>query len=411
MKRGKSRRNPTGHSNNKPAPIRDRRIVLVNDGLLRKRAATEFNEAMAKLDKARAELRRFEQEDRPSFGRWMASTFGALLTELRDTTRLINEQDDLIEEVQMEMMWSNHHNPRRAYAAVMNRRKNPDPDDDFEDAAQDEAHHQDGPAGRSRDDCTRDDEGNDPDGSDPFEEMGADIPKQQRRAMFEDFLKSVLGINPKRMDKAEYAKMFAQFDADVFGKGSQANPFQIHEEKPVAGRDETRIKEIYRILVRRLHPDLRADGDAKVAAVWHEVQEAYVTRNLDRLETLLALTEMQGKNGGRASLSQMRGALEELNRSLRAIQRSIREAKRDPAWGFSKAANRTQMEKRIRRELEESLTRQRLVLANLKRTLDQWARPWNPPAKKQPKPKATRTERSKHESNVPRPVQTEFFAF
>jgi hypothetical protein len=45
-------------------------------------------------------------------------------------------------------------------------------------------------------------------------------------------------------------------------------------EKPSASREEARFKEIYRILVRRLHPDLRADGDATVSALWHEVQEA-----------------------------------------------------------------------------------------------------------------------------------------
>ena len=389
-------------------------MIPVNDVPLRKRAATEFNRAMAKLDKARAEWRRFEQEDRPSFGRWMAVTFGALLTELRVNARLINEREDLIEEVEMEMMWNNHHNPRKAYPAVMKRRENPDPEDDFAeaDAAHDGArHHKKGPASRSRDDWnTGDDEGNGPDGFDPFEEMGADIPKAERQAMFDDFLRSVLGINPKQMGKAEYAKMFAQFEADFFAKGRQNDPFEIHdEEKPLAGREEARIKEIYRILVRRLHPDLRADGDATVAAIWHEVQEAYEARNLDRLETLLALTEMQsGTNGGNASLSQMRAALEELNRGLRAIQRSIRGAKRDPAWGFSQTKNRAPVEKRIRREMEESIFQQRWVLANLKRTIDEWSRPWHPPAKKsnkQPKPPVKpRSERPKPESNIPEPV-------
>ena len=38
---------------------------------------------------------------------------------------------------------------------------------------------------------------------------------------------------------------------------------------------DPRIKEIYRRLVRRLHPDLRANGDATVSSLWHEVQEAY----------------------------------------------------------------------------------------------------------------------------------------
>jgi hypothetical protein len=135
-------------------------------------------------------------------------------------------------------------------------------------------------------------------------------------------------------------------------------------------------------LVRRLHPDLQTD-DTKVSTIWHDVQEAYEARNLDRLETLLSLTEVQsGANGGNASLSQMLRALEELSRGVKAIQRSIREAKRDPAWRFCQTENRVLLERRIRREMEDSIAEQQWVLDGLKRTLDDWSRPWNPPAKK-----------------------------
>jgi hypothetical protein len=374
---------------------------------------------MAKLENARAELRRFEQEDRPTFGRWMAATFGALLTELRDNAGLVDEQEGLIQEVELEMMWSNHHNPRRAYAAVMKRRENAGEDDGFDEAntRRDEARSQENGPERGRGEPGEARGGDGEDDFDPFGGMGAEIPEADRRALFDDFLKSALGIHPKQMGKAEYEKMFAEFEGEMFGKGREAGPFEVHdEEKRPAGRDDARIKEIYRILVRRLHPDVRADGDATVSAIWHEVQEAYEGRNLDRLETLLALTEMEsGTNGGRASLSQMKGALAELNRAFRAIQRSLRKAKGDPAWGFSRDPYHGPMEKRVRRELEGSLSEQRWVLAELKRTLDDWSRPWHPPVKKPrkqsrpiEKPKA---ERADHKSDMPRPVQAEFFAF
>jgi curved DNA-binding protein CbpA len=211
--------------------------------------------------------------------------------------------------------------------------------------------------------------------------------------------------------------MFAQFEADVFGKSRQEGRIGMHQEaKPVAGREETRIKEIYRTLVRRLHPDKQADGDTKVSAIWHEVQEAYETRNLNLLETLLALTEIQsGRSGGDASLWQIEGALAEIKRGLRAIQRSIREAKHDPSWGFSQSEKRVPVEKRVRREIEQSIAEQRWVLADLKHTLDDWSRPWHSPAKKskkQPKtPEKSKTEHPQQKSNIPRPVQAELFGF
>jgi hypothetical protein len=390
MNRATSRRNPsTGHTDCKHAPVTDRRIVPVNDAPLRQRAAKQCKRAMAKLEKARADLRRFEQEDRLSFGRWMAATFGALLTELRDNSRLIDEQERLILDVETEMIWSNHRNPRKAYAAVMKRRESPAQYDDIVGG----------------------------DASDPLEDMGAEFSEDEHRTLFEDFVRSVLGIDPDQMEKADYANLFAEFAAEMFAEGAQESPFQAHDRgKPSPVRGEVRVKEIYRILVRRLHPDVRADGDATVSAVWHEVQEAYETRNLDRLETLLALTEMKSDtNGGQATLSQILGALADFNRALRAIQRSLREAKSDPAWGFSRKPHHEQIERQIRCELEGSLFRQRRVLADLKRVIDDWSRPWHPPAKKPRKqsksPEKTKADRPRHNSSLRRPVQTEFFAF
>jgi hypothetical protein len=389
MKRGPSRRNRSSDpSNHKNPPVTDRRIVAVNEGPLRQRAAKEFDKVMAKLEKARAELRLFEQEDRPSFGRWMAATFGALLTELRDNAHLIHEQEDLILEVETEMIWSNHRNSRRAYAAVMKRRERSDPDDDLA-------------------------EEND---FDPREEMGAENAKEERRTFFDDFVRSVLGLNPEQLGKADYEKMFAEFEANIFEERPPVSPSQTHDrQKPSTSREEARIKEVYRTLVRRLHPDLRADGDATVSAKWHEVQEAYEARNLDRLETLLAVTEMESGASSRASLSQIRGALADFNRALRAIQRSLREAKRDPAWGFTQNPYSRSVEKQIRRELEESLSHQRAELADLKATIEDWSRPWRPPVKKPRKqsksPEKTNAESPKHQFNSRRPVQTEFSAF
>jgi hypothetical protein len=402
MKRGKRRRHRSaGHSYQNPAPVvRDRRIVPVEDGPLRKRAATEYNRAMAKLEKARAELRRYQQEDGPSFGRWMAATFGALLTELRENARLLHEQQSLVDEVELEMMLSGHRNPRKAYAAVMKRRASP-PEEDFSD----------GGAGRN----APGDEGEESDDFEPFEEIAGEIPEEDRRALFDDFVKSVLGMNPKRMAKAQYESLFAEFETEMFGKRPEPAQTRVDDRrKPAADPKEAQIKEIYRKLVRRLHPDVRADGDTTVSAIWHDVQEAYETRNLDRLETLLALTEMEnGGKRGQASLSQMRGALAELGRALRAIQKSILEAKRNPAWGFSRNPYHGPLEKQVRRELEESLEDQRWTLADLKRILDDWSRSWEPPLRKPGKASkpAQKPKAGRRGSSIPDPFQTEFSGF
>jgi hypothetical protein len=108
--------------------------------------------------------------------------------------------------------------------------------------------------------------------------------------LFEDFLSTALFLDPKDLTKGEYEQLFAEFEKELFGAKAKKKPVKARDggkREEAAGQD--RIKEIYRMLVRRLHPDTRADGDATVSALWHQVQEAYEARDLDRMETLLAL--------------------------------------------------------------------------------------------------------------------------
>ena len=102
-----------------------------------------------------------------------------------------------------------------------------------------------------------------------------------------------------------------------------------------------------------------------------------------------------------------RTSLAEINRGLRAIQRSIRAAKQDPAWKFGQGANRIAVEKRVRRDLEESIAGQRSLLWELKHTLDDWSRPWRAPMKRAKKPQKP-GKPSPPKSRARPPFQTEF---
>src|SRR5204863_7222767 len=94
------------------------------------------------------------------------------------------------------------------------------------------------------------------------------------------------------------------------------------DEEPASatepGTIDPRVKEIYRRLVRRLHPDLRADGDATVSSRWHEVQEAYAAGDVARMELPLALSESSDAPGAGTTAPQMRSVLAGVRRSVRA---------------------------------------------------------------------------------------------
>src|SRR5207247_8373653 len=107
----------------------------------------------------------------------------------------------------------------------------------------------------------------------------------------------------------------------------------VVDEEPASatepGTIDLRVKEIYRRLVRRLHPDLRADGDASVSSLWHEVQEAYVAGDVARMEVLLALSDLSDAPSAGTTLSQMRSVLSQLRRSVRALELGVVEVRRE----------------------------------------------------------------------------------
>lgn len=75
----------------------------------------------------------------------------------------------------------------------------------------------------------------------------------------------------------DYDHLYAGFEGEMFRK-----PVAEASDSSSSG-EGSRLKETYRILVRRRHPDLRADGDAHVSALWHEVQEAYQAGSVERM--------------------------------------------------------------------------------------------------------------------------------
>lgn len=322
-------------------------MVLVDQAALRKRAASECSRQLSRLERAKAEWKRFETEDKVQFDRWMAATFGATLSRIRELGAMVAAKEALVNEVQEEMFWSGARNERTAYAKVQERRDNPPPEPEPE----------------------RWEEADDAEAKDNF------------RALDEEFFKEFLrmtGVNPKRLSKADYDRMFAEFSGNAYAEPERGP--SAHKPAPQRS-DDARLKELYRQLVRRLHPDTRTKGDADVSALWHEVQDAYNTGNVERLETLLGLTDFQANaTGEHTSVSQMRAILTELRRSFNGLQRNLRIAKNSMAWNFSQLKDRTILERRTSRELAVEVRNVEERLRGLEALIASWAA--SPKAKK-----------------------------
>jgi hypothetical protein len=345
----------------KPVPrsnSRGGRIVLIDQGPLRESAASDCAKAMARLERARLGWHCFERKDKPAFIRWRAREFCALLSKAREVEVQIRDSQALVHEVEMEMR-RGFQDAHSAYQRVMFRRANPSaaPVEDVE--------------------VPRD--------GDLASRRLSDFEKE---TLFHEWVQRSLGTNPDKMDDEAYSTTFEAFKSHMFRNPLEEtrprNSYrpspkrQIDVEPEEKGEEETRVdarvKELYRTLVRRLHPDLRADASATVSALWHEVQEAYAANDVARMEILLALSDIESNHvGHQASVSQMRAVVAELERALRALEKSLLEAEREDAWNFAQTGPTPDLRTRVERELKADLTARTKRLDLLTDAIAAWA--------------------------------------
>ncbi len=337
-------------------------LVLIDQEPLRRTAAAECTNAMADLERARTAWHRFEREDKPAFARWRAREFGALLSKAREVEVQIRDSQALVHEVEMEMR-RGFQDAHSAYQRVKFRRENPNATD--EEPEDDVRARNVGAAPR--------------------------LSEFEKEALFQEWVQKSLGTNPDKMDDEAYATTYEAFKSHMFRnpleeprarntlrpRDPQRDPAVKEEEdrEEVSDAVDLRVKELYRLLVRRLHPDRRADGITAGSALWHEVQEAYGASDVARMEILLALSDIEANHmSDQTSLSQMNSLLTELERASRALEKSVLEAEGEDAWNFARTGPNEDLRVRVQRELKSDLAARTLRLDVLTRTIAAWAK-------------------------------------
>lgn len=337
---------------------RDGDIVLIDQAPLRESAATDCTQAMAQLERARTCWHHFERKDKPAFVRWRAREFGTLLSRAREVEIEIRDCQALVHEVEMEMR-RGFQDAHTAYQRVMFRRENP-----FAAPEEGTAVSQAG------------------------DRVSQKLSDFEKEALFQEWVHKSLGTNPDKMDDEAYSTSFEAFKSHMFrspleetrsGNGYRPGPTRrVAVESEEEGEEETnvdaRVKELYRILVRRLHPDLRADANAAVSALWHDVQEAYAASDVAQMEILLALSDIESNEvGAQTSVGQMRVVLAELERALVALEKSLLEAEGEDAWNFAQIGPTSSLRTRVERELKSQLAARSMRLDLLANTIAAWA--------------------------------------
>src|ERR1022692_4858749 len=333
MKRRAPRPQTSSHAAPHNHPANDSHALVRVDGTgIRKKIKKDYEKALRDLENSRRQLDQFHQTDLPQFTRWLNTHFGALLTELRELDQKMAADEELIIQVENGAMFSGC-SDARAYQRVMKLRENPEPPRPRPPGS-DEADGEREPFGARSESGTDDEE-------DPMEEF-----------MNEFFRKFAPGARPQ----------------DNHG------PRNGQPTESAAPADASnRLKELYRSVVRRLHPDSQREMTAQKTEWWHQAQMAYEAGDVEQLEVILTLCEI-GDSGTTAntSASLLQRITAQLKSSLREIQRQLRATRREPAWNFSGRTDHAAIADQVGRELVGELMAMRRRWMETQALLARW---------------------------------------
>ncbi|MGV3530877.1 MAG: J domain-containing protein [Chthoniobacteraceae bacterium] len=405
-------------------------LLVVDNEPIRTKAMAEYLAVEEEIGGAREQLESFQTGDLPAYERWEAKVFGGMLTKLRETNLAIDEKRRLLEAINEEMYWSGC-SEVTAYRRVMQALEDMQNGRDKEE--EQERYDQKPPP--------EEEEG------DPFDfDKGpADFP-----FLPADFDVDLYDRSPKRVQDQfrDAVEMMGRLYSEMTGqraptfdellarerakkrRGSRASKGagEMPDYEPASPEQETpdsRLKDLYRRLVRLLHPDSSGDHSMRARELWHELQEAYRTRDLERMEAVAGRADL-GANGTAAALSVglLRRMIRDLRDALDGMRAQLARARKNPAWNFRRRAKELpKLEKKRRQSLERGLEHATWTLKDFTQELDRLAkraakrvqRKANPKPKPAPRPKKAQARTQKR---APKPkaepvsrdgVQFEFF--
>ncbi|MEI6355759.1 MAG: hypothetical protein WCP53_01505 [Verrucomicrobiota bacterium] len=305
-----------------------RAVVRVDGAPIRDKLRKEHEKASRDLENARRQVEYFHQVDGPEFARWLNSRFGALLTELRELGHKVMADEALVSIVEDEAMLCGI--PlAKAYQRVMTMR----------DASEEP------PPQRSDADGTADGRPH-PNGGP--EAAGPSEAEELEREFFE--------------------RLLGEMD-DERGGG----PLGRRPVSGVTAEAASRLKELYRAVVRRLHPDTQAEMTAQKTEWWHQAQAAYNAGDADQLEVILTFCEIhESGTTAHTSAGLLLRIIAQTKRGLREVRRQISRLHADPAWDFSRRKDKEAYAFMLERRLTEDLRVMRAAADALADMIDWW---------------------------------------
>ena len=336
------------------APRRNpcRAVVPIDGTPIRRKVRRDYEKVRRDLGRCRKDLTRFETQDRPRFEQWMHRNWGALLTQIREVSQQLSAKEQLIREIEMEVFFTGA-SSARAYQRVTSQKAAP---------AADRAETSGGPEGGPNESPFTEGSGSErASGHDPWNEM--------------------------------FENMGEAF-ADMFGATGQARWRQRRPEDQAAGPSAGRLKELYRALVRRLHPDTQSEMTSEKLERWHQAQEAYQKRDVEQLEVLLTLCDIEDRGTtAQTSLSLLTRITRQFASTVRLLKKQLRAYRRDPAWNFGARQEWPILTALTERRLRQELRSYEERLERVENQLQEWAAQASRLPRRRPASRPARSDR------------------
>lgn len=298
---------------------------MINSARIRREARRKYDVVRGQMDTVKLQIEVFQSQDGPAFNRWLHLRFGPLLGEIRELMGRIAQAEQILHQVHriaaMERI-----SLRAAYQRYLDAEKTRGERESIDSAQSGESSRNPPPPGEQDDDGP-DPFGPDPESEDPFEDV---------RNLFES--------------------MFGQLGGADLGRSPD------HKRL---------VKELYRKLARRLHPDAQGNVSDEMRSWWLQVQEAYQASDASQLELLLHLVEeKQGTHQQMTSVSSLYQMTAKMKVTLRGMKRTLRKNQRDRAWGCAKAPPGPRIEREVEAELLSDIIPARAHLSSLEREIE-----------------------------------------
>jgi hypothetical protein len=284
--------------------------MIIDSAPIRKQAKRDYERVLRDLDEAKGEIERFHSEDKPKYRSWMSQNFGAVLTELRELEQKLLEAQGLVNEVQQEFFYGNYRRIHKAYERVKRHRANPQEEEEPE-----------------------------------FKDFEESEPFREAEEEFRRIVEEMFSRNGDGEEREE-------------GRGAR----RPVEEKSLTSEQQhraSRIKDLYRSLVRRLHPDQAENLTAKHVEWWHQTQEAYETGNLEQLELIFTLTEIEIGGTREATISILKKLILQFKTALKSVKLELKKLRGDPAWSFASIEDHSELLRQTRFSLAQE--KQRMI--------------------------------------------------